>query len=57
MQHMQTYEQAFVPCAGPILLQDIQTVERLMDLNREPISQRLVHPRGTVAKGYFEASS
>ena len=57
MQHMQTYEKAFVPCAGPILLQDIQTVERLMDLNREPISQRLVHPRGTVAKGYFEASS
>lgn len=51
-----TIEQSIVPPAGPALLQDIQTVERLMDLNREPIPQRLVHPRGTVAKGFFEAS-
>ena len=46
-----------LPTAGPTLLQDFQTMERLMDLNREQIPQRLVHPRGTVAKGFFEASS
>jgi catalase len=42
-------------CTGPVLLEDLQTVERVMDLTKERIPARRVHAQGTVAKGFFEA--
>ena len=41
-------------CAGPVLLEDIQTIQRVSDLTKERIPVRRVHAQGAVAKGYFE---
>jgi len=39
---------------GPILLEDYHLVEKLAQFNRERIPERVVHARGTSAKGFFE---
>jgi catalase len=40
---------------GPVLLEDIHLVEKLAAFDRERIPERVVHPRGAGASGYFEA--
>ena len=42
---------------GPTLLQDHQLIEKLAAFDRERIPERVVHPRGTGAKGYFKATA
>lgn len=42
---------------GPTLLQDKLLVEKLAHFARERIPERVVHARGTSAKGYFEATA
>ena len=39
---------------GPVLLEDYHLVEKLAQFDRERIPERVVHARGTVAKGFFE---
>ena len=39
---------------GPVLLEDYHLVEELAQFDRERIPERVVHARGTVAKGFFE---
>ncbi len=41
---------------GPVLLEDIFLIEKLAAFDRERIPERVVHPRGAGASGYFEAS-
>jgi len=41
---------------GPVLLEDIYLVEKLAAFDRERIPERVVHPRGAGASGYFEAT-
>ena len=41
---------------GPVLLEDIHLVEKLAAFDRERIPERVVHPRGAGASGYFESS-
>ena len=41
---------------GPVLLEDIHLVEKLAAFDRERIPERVVHPRGAGASGYFEAT-
>ena len=41
---------------GPVLLEDIHLIEKLAAFDRERIPERVVHPRGAGASGYFEAS-
>ena len=41
---------------GPILLEDYHLVEKLAQFDRERIPERVVHARGSVAKGFFEVS-
>jgi catalase len=46
--------------AGPLgatLLQDHQLIEKLSHFDREIIPERVVHSRGTAAKGYFKATA
>lgn len=38
---------------GPILLQDVEQVEKLASFDRERISERVVHAKGAGAHGYF----
>ena len=40
--------------AGPVLLEDFQTLEKLATLHRERIPPRIVHAKGAAAKGFFE---
>ena len=42
---------------GPVLLEDIHLIEKLAAFDRERIPERVVHPRGAGAFGYFEASA
>lgn len=42
---------------GPVLLQDVQLVQKLQRFDRERIPERVVHPRGAGAYGVFEASA
>ena len=42
---------------GPILLEDYHLVEKLAHFHRERIPERVVHARGSVAKGFFEVQS
>jgi catalase len=42
------------PFAGPVLLEDFQTLEKIATFDREKIPERVVHARGAVAKGFFE---
>lgn len=48
-QHSQTAGQR-----GPVLIQDYQLLEKLAHFNRERIPERVVHAKGSGAKGYFE---
>lgn len=41
---------------GPVLLQDTDLVEKLAAFDRERIPERVVHSRGTAAKGVFRAT-
>lgn len=38
---------------GPILLQDVEQIEKLSSFDRERISERVVHAKGAGAHGYF----
>ncbi len=42
---------------GPVLLQDINLVEKLASFDRERIPERVVHPRGAGAFGEFVAAA
>lgn len=42
---------------GPVLLQDIQLIQKLQRFDRERIPERVVHARGTGAHGLFTAAS
>lgn len=42
---------------GPILLQDSRLIEKLQHFSRERIPERVMHPRGTGAQGYFETTA
>lgn len=42
---------------GPVLLQDARLIEKLQHFSRERIPERVMHPRGTGAQGYFEATA
>lgn len=41
---------------GPVLLQDARLIEKLQHFSRERIPERVMHPRGTGAQGYFVTS-
>jgi len=43
--------------SGPILLQDVQLIQKLQRFDRERIPERVVHARGTAAKGEFTATA
>jgi catalase len=49
-QHSQT-----AGAAGPVLLQDVQLIQKLQRFDRERIPERVVHARGTGAHGIFTA--
>lgn len=40
---------------GPVLLQDVNLVEKLAHFDRERIPERVVHAKGAGAHGYFQA--
>ncbi len=40
---------------GPATLENYQFIEKMAHFDRERIPERVVHARGTVARGYFEA--
>ena len=42
--------------AGPVLLQDVQLIQKLQRFDRERIPERVVHARGTGAYGIFTAN-
>ncbi|MDE1167826.1 MAG: catalase KatB [Pseudomonas sp.] len=42
---------------GPVMLQDVQLLQKLQRFDRERIPERVVHARGTGVKGEFTASS
>ncbi|GLW37459.1 catalase [Pectobacterium carotovorum subsp. carotovorum] len=42
---------------GPVLLQDVQLLQKLQRFNRERIPERVVHARGTGAYGEFSATA
>jgi catalase len=41
---------------GPILIQDVQLLEKLAHFDRERIPERVVHAKGAGAYGYFEVT-
>ena len=41
---------------GPVLLQDVQLIQKLQRFDRERVPERVVHARGTGAYGVFVAS-
>ncbi len=43
--------------AGPVLLQDVQLIQKLQRFDRERIPERVVHARGTGAHGVFTTTS
>ncbi|KAF3604770.1 hypothetical protein F2Q69_00032841 [Brassica cretica] len=46
----------FTTNSGPILLEDYHLVEKLANFDRERIPERVVHARGSSAKGFFEVT-
>ena len=42
---------------GPILLQDVQLIDKLASFDRERIPERVVHAKGAGAHGFFEVTS
>jgi catalase len=41
---------------GPIVLQDVQLLDKLGHFDRERIAERVVHAKGAGAHGYFEVT-
>src|ERR1700688_3359445 len=41
---------------GPTLLEDVHVLDKLADLERERIAERVVHAKGAGAHGYFEVT-
>jgi catalase len=41
---------------GPVLLQDVQFIEKMAHFDRERIPERVVHAKGAGAHGYFQVS-
>lgn len=41
---------------GPVLMQDLDLIEKLSSFDRERIPERVVHAKGAGAKGYFEVT-
>ena len=39
---------------GPVLLEDFEVLEKIATLDREVLPERVVHARGTSAKGVFK---
>jgi catalase len=39
---------------GPVLLQDVQFIEKMAHFDRERIPERVVHAKGAAAHGYFQ---
>ena len=39
---------------GPVLLQDVQFVEKMAHFDRERIAERVFHAKGAGAHGYFQ---
>ncbi len=39
---------------GPVLLQDVQFIEKMAHFDRERIPERVVHAKGAGAHGYFQ---
>ena len=42
---------------GPVLLQDVHLLEKLLHFDRERIPERVVHAKGAGAFGYFEVTA
>jgi catalase len=42
---------------GPVLIQDMHLLEKLMHFDRERIPERVVHAKGAGAHGYFEVTA
>ena len=42
---------------GPVLLQDVQLLQKLQRFDRERVPERVVHARGTGAHGEFTATA
>lgn len=42
---------------GPVLMQDVNLIEKLASFDRERIPERVVHAKGAGAKGYFELTN
>jgi catalase len=42
---------------GPVLMQDLLLIEKMAHFNRERIPERLVHAKGSGARGFFEVTS
>jgi catalase len=42
---------------GPVLLQDVHLLEKLLHFDRERIPERVVHAKGAGAGGYFEVAA
>ena len=42
---------------GPILLQDVQLIDRIAHFDRERIPERVVHAKGAGAHGFFEVTN
>ena len=50
-QHSQT-----AGASGPVMLQDIQLIQKLQRFDRERVPERVVHARGTGAHGVFQVT-
>jgi catalase len=42
---------------GPVLIQDMHLLEKIMHFDRERIPERVVHAKGADAHGYFEVTA
>ena len=49
-----TYNSLTVGNNGPVLLEDVNFVEKMAHFDRERIPERVVHAKGTGAFGYFQ---
>jgi len=45
------------PFGGPVLIQDFALIDKLAHFDRERIPERVVHAKGSGAKGYFEVTN
>lgn len=42
---------------GPVLMQDVQFIDKIAKFDRERIPERVVHAKGAGAHGYFEVTN